>query len=71
MTAEHEILKLSEEFKTYRYKTEKRFDTIEKKMSGMWWKMGVLAGILSIVVGQVFGTGIMAVLSPFLTGMGL
>lgn len=63
-TAKLESLEV--DLKAFRYKNDKRYEALEKRISGMWWKMGILAGILSIVVGQVFGTGVMAALSPLI-----
>lgn len=68
---EMEIQKLSDEFKMHRWKTDKHFDKLEKRITGMWWKMGVLAGVLSVVVGQIFGTGVVAAIAPLLDGFGL
>lgn len=44
------------------------YDTLCRRIDGMWWKIGVLAGIVSIIVGKVFG-GVVGEVMGALLGM--
>lgn len=36
------------------------------RLNGIWWKMGLLAGIVSIIASEVFGGGIGSVVNLIL-----
>lgn len=37
-------------------KTEIRVQ--ENRINGLWWKIGVMAGIIAVITSEVFGSGI-------------
>lgn len=37
-------------------KTEIRVQ--ENRINGLWWKIGVMAGVIAVITSEVFGSGI-------------
>ena len=45
-------------------KTEIRVQ--ENRINGLWWKIGVMAGIIAVITSEVFGSGIGGAVSTLL-----
>ena len=45
-------------------KTEIRVQ--ENRINGLWWKIGVMAGVIAVITSEVFGSGIGGAISTLL-----
>lgn len=41
-----------------------RLETI--RLDRIWWKIGLMAGLISVIMGRVFGGGIAEIINPIL-----
>ena len=38
----------------------------ENRINGLWWKIGVMAGVIAVITSEVFGSGIGGAVSTLL-----
>ena len=38
----------------------------ENRINGLWWKIGVMAGVIAVITSEVFGSGIGGAISTLL-----
>jgi len=38
----------------------------ENRINGMWWKIGVMAGVIAVITSEVFGSGIGAAVNTLI-----
>ena len=38
----------------------------ENRINGLWWKIGVMAGVIAVITSEVFGSGIGAAVNTLI-----
>ena len=57
---------MERELRAIRIQQDRTAERMEEKLRGLWWKLGTVAGIMTLVVGKVFGNGMGSVLAGVL-----
>ena len=47
-----------------------QYDALCRRIDGMWWKIGLLAGVVSILMAEVFGHSAMSIFNALMSGLG-
>lgn len=67
-TERETISEMSAQLKAMQHRQDREYDELRRRLDGVWWKIGILAGVVSIIVGRVFG-GITGEILGALVGM--
>ena len=46
------------ELKDMIHETRTEIRVQENRINGLWWKIGVMAGVIAVITSEVFGSGI-------------
>ena len=59
---QRQILELQNQLRETRLEIRVQAD----RLNGLWWKLGLMAGIISVIASEVFGAGIGGVISTLI-----
>ena len=55
-----------EELKNQITDTRMEIRSQARRLDGLWWKMGLLAGVVSIIMTEIYGNGIGSIVSDLI-----
>ena len=59
---QRQILELQNQLRETRLEIRVQAD----RLNGLWWKLGLMAGIISVIASEVFGAGIGGIVSTLI-----